>query len=150
MAITDPIREEHDHLVPSIEMLRKTGDLMDEVASSRSLREAVRAVEFLRDELIPHAREEDARLYPVVGRLLNSAEATATMTRDHAEVITLTAELEQAVDNADPVAVRRLLYGLYHVLKLHLAKEEELYLPLLDSLLTPDEAEKLFLSLDPI
>ena len=40
--------------------------------------------------------------------------------------------------------LRRVLYGLYAVVKLHFAKEEEVYLPLLDRELTADEAQALF------
>ncbi len=41
-------------------------------------------------------------------------------------------------------ALRRVLYGLYTLVKLHFAKEEEIYLPLLDAHLTPDEARSMF------
>jgi hypothetical protein len=37
-----------------------------------------------------------------------------------------------------------VLYGLYALIKVHLIKEEELYLPLLDTKLTPETAEDLF------
>jgi len=37
-----------------------------------------------------------------------------------------------------------VLYGLYTLVKVHFAKEEEVYLPLLDANLTPDEAIEMF------
>ena len=37
-----------------------------------------------------------------------------------------------------------MLYGLYTLVKVHFAKEEEIYLPLLDARLTPDEANRMF------
>lgn len=37
-----------------------------------------------------------------------------------------------------------MLYGLYAVIRLHFAKEEEIYLPLLDANLTPDDAADMF------
>jgi hypothetical protein len=37
-----------------------------------------------------------------------------------------------------------VLYGLYAVVKIHFAKEEEVYLPILDARLTADEAHQLF------
>ena len=56
------------------------------------------------------------------------------MSRDHLEAIRLTEELE---------ALRRVLYGLYAIIKLHLAKEEEIYAPLLEARLPPEEVDHL-------
>ena len=41
-------------------------------------------------------------------------------------------------------ALRRMLYDLYAVVKLYFAKEEEVYLPILDVRLTPEEASRMF------
>ena len=45
-------------------------------------------------------------------------------------------------------ALRRVLYGLYTLVKVHLAKEEEVYLPLLDARLSPAEARQMFAALE--
>lgn len=42
-----------------------------------------------------------------------------------------------------PGALRRILYGLYAIIKLHPAKEEEIYLPLLEARLYLEEADHL-------
>ncbi|WP_225101670.1 hypothetical protein [Streptomyces sp. CoH27] len=44
-------------------------------------------------------------------------------------------------------AVRRVLYGLYTLVKVHFAKEEEIYLPLLEERLPTSEAEQLLAEL---
>ena len=144
MKNTEPLREEHRHLREGIEQLRAAGDLVGEVAPEVARREVDESLEFLQDRLIPHARSEDAFLYPEVGRLMGSQRSTRTMSRDHIEVGTLTGQLERAVEEGDVRMMRRLLYGLYHLIKLHFAKEEEIYLPLLDDDLSPAEAEDLF------
>ena len=41
-------------------------------------------------------------------------------------------------------ALRRVLYGLYALVKVHFAKEEEVYLSILDARLTPEEAHRMF------
>ena len=79
------------------------------------------SLEFLTSHLVPHANAEDVTLYPEVGRL--------------------TEELRTATELAD---VRRLLYGLYAIVRLHFAKEEEIYLPILDAGLDPPAAEAMF------
>ena len=45
-------------------------------------------------------------------------------------------------------SLRRVLYGLYALVKVHFAKEEEVYLPLLDARLLPDEAGALFAAME--
>ena len=51
-------------------------------------------------------------------------------------------ETEITVQQAN--ALRSVLYGLYAIVKLHFAKEEEVYLPLLDARLRPEEAQAMF------
>src|SRR5437879_1204737 len=101
------------------------------------------AVGFLQRDLIPYARVEGSVLVPVMGRLLGSIESTRTLTLDRMEVGRMTMQLEQAAGRKDAPMIRRLLYGLYHVIRLHLAKQEQVYLPILDDRLTTAEAEEL-------
>jgi iron-sulfur cluster repair protein YtfE (RIC family) len=121
-------------------------------AATESIREGVgQAYTFLIHQLIPHAQAEEQVLYPTVGRLLRAVEATETMSRDHLEVIRLTEELEAlrlhlfyaSVSEADEQALRRVLYGLYAIIKLHLSKEEEIYLPILEARLPDSEVHGL-------
>ncbi len=145
------IRDEHLELIAHIEVLRTVADSIG-LASTESMREGVgQAYSFLTHQLIPHAQAEEQVLYPTVGRLLRAVEATETMSRDHLEVIRLTKELEALrlhlfytlVSEADKQALRRVLYGLYAIIKLHLAKEEEIYLPILETRLPTSEVNDL-------
>lgn len=45
-------------------------------------------------------------------------------------------------------ALRRVLYGLYALVKVHFAKEEEVYLPILDARLTPETAHEMFAAME--
>ena len=110
------------------------------------------AYKFLTRELIPHAKAEDLALYPMVQKVMGAKEATATMSRDHVEVDRLTAELGDLLIKLDRAAItdeqansmRRILFGLYALVKVHFAKEEEIYLPLLDARLTEKDAAAMF------
>ncbi len=150
--ITQPLRDEHKELVPHIEMLLMVADSIG-TAPEESVRKGVEeAYIFLTHHLIPHAQAEERALYPVVGKLMGASEATATMSRDHVEVGRLTGELGSlqsqlvgiSVSEPQVKALRRVLYGLYAVVKVHFAKEEEIYLPILDARLTPEEARQMF------
>lgn len=152
MATLQPLRDEHAELFPHIEALAQAGDAVDG-GDVRRLRAAVDAsYHFLAHHLIPHAEAEERALYPVVQRVLGAPEATGTMTRDHVEVGRLTDELAQLrellsgvdeVDDAVAGRLRRALYGLHTLVRVHFAKEEEVYLPILEARLTDDEATDL-------
>ena len=45
---------------------------------------------------------------------------------------------------AQSKSLQRVLYGVYGLVKVHFAKEEEVYLPILDQRLTPESAQKMF------
>ena len=78
MTTMQPLREEHQGLVPHIDALRTAGDAVGEV-DLPTLRALVDdSEEFLTRHLIPHAEAEDAALYPEVQRVLGAPEATAT------------------------------------------------------------------------
>jgi iron-sulfur cluster repair protein YtfE (RIC family) len=150
---TQPLRDEHAELIPHIAALAAAGDAVGR-ADVTELRDRVDAsYEFLADELIPHAHAEEAALYPVVQRAVSAPEMTATMARDHVEVASLTAELASlrdrlkvasALDDDLANGLRRVLYGLHHLVKVHFAKEEEVYLPILEERLSASEAKQMF------
>lgn len=151
-AVTQPLRDEHRELIPHIEALLAAADAVGE-APPGAVRAAVDAAhDFLVHHLVPHAEAEERALYPVVAKLLGAPEATHTMARDHVELRELTARLgalrQQLGTGSLPAeqarALRRVLYGLYALVHVHFAKEEEVYLPILDARLAPDDAARMF------
>ena len=154
--LTQPLRDEHKELFPQVESLRIAADAVGAASTAALQRDVNEAYAFLTRHLIPHAQAEDRALYPMVQRVLGAPEATATMSREHVEVGKLTeqlAALRPALD-AGPLsetqanALRRVLYGLYAIITVHFAKEEEVYLPLLDARLTPEAAQQMFTAME--
>ncbi len=154
--LTQPLRDEHKELLPQLETLRTAGDAIEESLTQADLALIDEAYSFLAYHLLPHAKAEEAALYPEVQRVMGAPEATATMSRDHVEVSQLTHELEglrsnlgnQKITAEQAANLRRILYGLHTLVKVHFAKEEEVYLPLLDSRLTLDEANAMFTTME--
>lgn len=146
-ALTQPLRDEHKELIPHIEKILEVADSIPE-APVEKIRDGVKEVyEFLAYHLIPHAQAEDAALYPAVQKVLRSAEATRTMSRDHVEVgryIEELAVLQQELSPQNFKQLQRVLYGLYALVKVHFAKEEEVYLPILEERLSPEAAKEMF------
>ena len=150
--LTQPLREEHKDLFPSVDRIRQVAELIGE-ASISEVRQGVEEIyDFLAYHLKPHAEAEDAALYPVVQKVLGSPDATRTMSRDHVEVGRYIEELASLKGNLGDVeftpeqtrSLRRVLYGVYALVKVHFAKEEEVYLPILDQRLTPEAAQEMF------
>jgi heavy metal translocating P-type ATPase len=128
--------QEHAELRPPLENIRAIADAL---AATPEALERLRDVHrFLVGRLMPHERAEESRLYPVVARALGGTEATATMSRAHAEIERLVRRLGRHLDLADEGGLRpdqlddlkACLYGLHAVLTLHFAQEEEAYFSL--------------------
>ena len=154
--LTQPLRDEHKELFPSVDRIRQVAELIGEAPISEIQQGVEEVHEFLAYHLKPHAEAEDAALYPVVQKVLGSPDATKTMSRDHVEVGRYIEELASLKENLSEAALtseqtqslRRVLYGVYALVKIHFAKEEEVYLPILDQRLTPESAQDMFQAME--
>jgi iron-sulfur cluster repair protein YtfE (RIC family) len=151
-----PLRAEHRELLPHIDDLRAVADSVGFTPVTELVNRVSQACDFLTSHLIPHALAEDEVLYPAIVAFLGAPLATATMSRDHVAVLALTNELvalrrlteggELRTQTAKDL--RRVLYGLHALVKVHFAKEEEILLPLLDERLTSAAASDLFAAME--
>lgn len=154
---TQRLRVEHEGFREKVESFRVTAQDVG-IAPVDDLRDALEeAYLFLEETLLPHARAEDLVLYPAINRILGYDKATVSMTLDHVEIGTLANEMGllrlELIDEEQPTAellqeMRRVLYGLYALIKAHVGKEETLYFPLIDANMTPEEAGRLFDSME--
>jgi len=129
---------EHLMLRPNIEQIRTVADAIG-VAPTDEVLPMARAVQrTLLEEVEPHEMAEDAQLYPVLARVLGGSDPTGTMSRAHLEIQHMIRRLGRLLDDLDAddaeeddlVELRRLLYGLHAILRLHTAQEDEGYLSL--------------------
>jgi len=148
--LTKALAVEHEDFSSHVAELRRLADDCSEERPGALIVDVEASLAFLENDLLPHAAAEDAVLYPAVARLIGCPAGTDTMRRDHEEIRRLIAELRrhhgELGSTVYPAAlgeVRRLLYALHAVISLHVAKEEEVYFPLLDASLSDDEADVL-------
>ncbi len=127
----DPFQEDHRRLLGEVERLRLAASEVSDLGHAEREVLVGHALAFLKGQLMPHAEAEERVLYPAVAELLGAPEATAPMIHDHLAIRVRIAELEQA-DPRDLGRLQELLYGLYALISVHFAKEEDLYLPLLE------------------
>ncbi len=110
-------------------------------------------VEFLKNDLLPHARGEEASLYPVMNELVRDhGHATATMSVDHEFIGNYVRQIEETsralanASDAERPALRkqlsRLALQLEALFQVHLQKEERVYIPLLEKYLTTEEQQR--------
>jgi len=151
MGVTEPLRREHADLLPHLYDLDGVAAVVAawEPDTAARLRDVV---EFLRGHLVPHARAEEAALYPAVERAMGAPGATDTMKADHVEIVrridgladVVTAVGAGPASRDDAEKLRAQLYGLSAILRLHFHKEEAVLLPVLDARLSAAEAEQMF------
>jgi iron-sulfur cluster repair protein YtfE (RIC family) len=124
-------REEHAGLRDLAESLRAAGEAIGVAAATPDLA-ALDAR--LRDELLPHQREEERALYPEAAARLGGQDPMAPLIRMHAEIealaerIAVLSRLGAQEDGWAAVApeLRRTLFALEALLRLHLSVEEEM------------------------
>jgi heavy metal translocating P-type ATPase len=125
------LRAEHDAVLATVERIRSVADALS--AEDSDLGAVQQLLVQLETELLPHEQTEEALLVPLVARALGGTDATAALSRTHAEIELQVGRLRRllrdlhgdVVPQEDLAELRRLLYGLYGVLRLHNALEEE-------------------------
>ncbi|RDH78298.1 cadmium-translocating P-type ATPase [Mycolicibacterium moriokaense] len=131
--------DEHDELRDIVGVIRDSADRLVDGADAGALDAVEGAYALLNERILPHERAEESELYPALATPLQSSEATATMSRTHAEIQRLSdrigthVQLARAAGGIEPEQVDDLLaclYGLYALLRLHFVQEEESYFAL--------------------
>ena len=128
--------------------LARRDQLSPDTESLARLREAD---DLLESTILPHEHAEEALLYSVLAKPLGSGEATATMSRMHAEIDRLARRVHAHRLRADRFGhitsdqhldVIATLYGLYAMLRLHFSQEEQSYFALASPDASPGVRDK--------
>jgi heavy metal translocating P-type ATPase len=126
---------EHRALEPFLDRVRATADALDTLEPAAARAALAEVDRTLREQVLPHERTDESDLYPSLARLLGGQDPMGSMSRTHREIHHLcrlfgrlvadgTADGPSADERRD---LRRVLYGLDAILRLHYAQEEELY-----------------------
>jgi hypothetical protein len=106
---------------------------------------------FLVTQLVPHMGQAEATLYPQLERLMQNRHSMTRMRREHVELLGLIDELGNLMDVELTLGVRlrlrRVLYRMFAMLKIHLG-EEEAYLNVLGGNLSDEEQQALARAMD--
>ena len=135
--------EHHAALLPHVDALN---DLAGELDSPGVANFHVRlAAEhgFIVGQLVPHMERAEATLYPELERLMQNRHSMTPMRHEHAVLRRLITELGASRGHITgfgaQLRLRRLLFRMYALIKIHLG-EEEAYIDILRRNLSPAEA----------
>jgi hypothetical protein len=134
-------RAEHRELSPEIKHIRNVADRLDLLTPSEAQREVEAVHRFLVEKVLPHNDAEDATMYPAVAQLIGGEDPTAPMSRMHLEIAHMVRVLGRHLKELPPGGpgleemrdLRRILYGLDAILRLHFTQEDEAYIALIDA-----------------
>jgi iron-sulfur cluster repair protein YtfE (RIC family) len=121
--------------MPIIDHVGWLADRVDAMPAAELRSEISQVNAALRDRILPHESKDDAALYPLLARMLGGEDPMAAMSSTHREIFRLSRAIERLAGAApqDGEAdesrreLRRTLYALDSILRMHFAQEEEIY-----------------------
>lgn len=145
--LADTVHEHHAHLIPGVDALLDTARMVGTVPCEELRPRVLDARGFLTGALLPHMEAAEQAVYPRLESALSDANALGPLRREHAEVRRLVAELGRLCDahqdgpyrRGEALALRRALYRIHAIVRVHL-DEEEMLTGLLAHSIDPDEA----------
>ncbi len=148
--------EHHERIHAMLDGLPELADMLDQRPRPAAFEARyAESYAFVTEMLVPHMEVVESHLYPELDRLMQNRHSMVQMRREHEDLRGLVARLrafgeaieEDALGPAGSIGLRRVLYRLYAVLKVHLAEEEE-YLRVLDHNLSAEEQMELARALE--
>jgi hypothetical protein len=148
-------RDHHARLLPHVDRLLDLAEMIGRVDCSGMHQVFEVEYAFIVGQLVPHIDVIEATLYDRLEALMGRRHSMAPMREEHEVMRKLIEELGRyrghaaacSWDTVEGLALRRALYRLHSLLKIHLA-EEELYLGVLEQNLSDDEKDALARALD--
>jgi iron-sulfur cluster repair protein YtfE (RIC family) len=133
--VGERFRAEHREFIPWLQRIRTTADRLESYTLSEALEELGQIRWFLQERLVRHEQEEEAAVYPVVAQMMGGEDPMGSMERAHMEIEHLARVFVHLLEDLPPegpttedlVDLRRVMYGLHAILRLHFAQEEEAY-----------------------
>jgi Hemerythrin HHE cation binding domain len=126
------------------------GDMVGAAHLEEMRSAAAGLVTFCTDRLLPHLEAAESTLYPELERILQNRHSMTPLRREHTEIRSLVAHLQaldkklavRALGPGETLELRRVIFRLYALLKVHLA-EEQLYSGILEHAVEAERSDRL-------
>jgi hypothetical protein len=147
--------EQHERLLQTVDILPALGDDLL-TADAATLKPRIAEMDaFFTTLLVPHLEAAERTIYPELERMLQNRHSLAPERLEHTEIRSLVASFHKVGSHlsegkpslATTLALRRVVFRLYALLKVHLI-EEGLYADIVNSGITAEAAEILAVALD--
>lgn len=122
----------HDDLREQTAELRRVARDLPRLPREEREREVNAISTFLRERVAPHTKLDERLLYPEVTRRTGDPFVAATMAYDHLAIRRWIEDIASC-DVNDVDRLQELLYGLDALMRVHIWKENELFLTPLES-----------------
>ena len=146
--------EHHERLLEHVNRIPAMADALLTAKPDEALGDIAEMREFLTGTLLPHMEAAERALYPQLERMFQNRHSMAPMRREHDRIRELVGEFGAAgrqgrghVSLGRTLALRRVLFQLYALLKVHLG-EEEAYLRIVERGVTDDVADAVTAALE--
>jgi hypothetical protein len=154
-SLPETTQHHHELMMPHIDALPALAETIDTVRPEAFAARFEVEYRFIHDQMLPHIDAVERRIYPELERLLQNRHSMIPMRHEHRELRRLIAALGDyrpgvaagSLDEGEAMGLRRVLYRLHAMYKVHLAEEEH-YLAVLEGSLSPEERDALAQSLD--
>jgi hypothetical protein len=142
--------EHHERILHHVDRMPALADRLLTAPAADVRPDLAELSTFFTGSLLPHIDASERTLYPELERMFQNRHSMAPMRREHDEVRELIATYArlagefqtQPMTLGRSLAIRRVMFQLYAVIKIHLA-EEEAYLRIVDRGVTGDVADLL-------
>jgi hemerythrin-like domain-containing protein len=139
--------EHHERLLEHVNRMPQTADALLADKPEAACARIAQLREFLDGTLLPHMAAAERALYPELERMFQNRHSMAPMRREHQRIRDLVTEFGGLVEKdrgtvtlGRVLALRRVVFQLYALLKVHIA-EEEAYLRIVEHGVQDDIAE---------
>jgi hypothetical protein len=147
--------QHHDTIQVHVDRLPELAAMLGRADPAEFAAAFERECRFVTGQLVPHMEAIETALYAELERVMDGRHSMTPMRNEHQLLRDLISSLCRyraellAGDLAevDEIGLRRVLYRLFTILKVHLA-EEELYLGVLDGALDEPDKERLALAIE--
>ena len=146
--------EHHERLLERVNRIPEMADALLTEKPEEALKHIAETRQFLTGTLLPHMEAAERALYPQLERMFQNRHSMAPMRREHDRIRELVGEFGTLVDKdaghvslGRTLALRRVLFQLYALLKVHLG-EEEAYLRIVERGVTDDVADAVTAALE--
>ena len=145
---TAPLRAEHAALLKRLQGLAERLEVLHEQPTLEQLSTAREVIDFVRRQVVPHARAEEYTLYPAADWAAGEGSKMTEAPRFEHQLMGRRCDaLEKAVAaGAPPGRLMHLSYGILGLIAAHFVVTEEVILPYLDKAFDSARFEKEVLS----